>query len=169
NLKYENVQGSIYTLDSNNFKEKTDWKEEVVSAHDEKVLKEEKIENALELLQNLEKERKSNLQPYTYTIYISYAVFIGIAVILSSQFFSEIQVVQDLLKTTNTTGASGGVFSALKDMDLKQLDSILFNMAIVEAVFGGLAAGKIGSGSYVAGIKHIVIMVIIAVIAFNVM
>ncbi len=54
-------------------------------------------------------------------------------------------------------------------MDLKQLDSILFNMAIIEAVFGGLAAGKIGSGSYVAGIKHIVIMVVIAIIAFNVM
>jgi flagellar protein FlaJ len=77
-------------------------------------------------------------------------------------------VVQDLLKDT-ATGSSGGVFSALKDMDLKQLDSILFNMAIVEAVFGGLAAGKIGSGSYVAGIKHIVVMVVIAIIAFNVM
>lgn len=129
----------------------------------------EMIQKYVTELQNLEKERKSNLQPYTYTIYISYAVFIGIAVILSSQFFSEIQVVQDLLKTTATSGASGGVFSSLRDMDLKQLDSILFNMAIVEAVFGGLAAGKIGSGSYVAGIKHIVIMVIIAVIAFNVM
>ena len=40
-------------------------------------------------------------------------------------------------------------------------------MAIVEAVFGGLAAGKIGSGSYVSGVKHIVIMVVIAIIAFS--
>jgi len=117
-------------------------------------------------LQNLEKERKSSLQPYTYTIYISFVVFIGIAVILSSQFFSEIQVVQDMLIDSETAGGSG-VFSALKDMDLKLLDSLLFNMAIIEAVFGGLAAGKIGSGSYVAGIKHIVIMVVIAIIAFS--
>ncbi len=128
----------------------------------------EMIQKYVTELQNLEKERKSSLQPYTYTIYISFVVFIGIAVILSTQFFSEIQVVQDLLIDTPTTGGTGGVFSALKDMDLKQLDSILFNMAIIEAVFGGLAAGKIGSGSYVAGIKHIVIMVIIAIIAFNV-
>ncbi|HSG73642.1 MAG TPA: type II secretion system F family protein, partial [Nitrosopumilaceae archaeon] len=71
----------------------------------------EMIQKYVTELQNLEKERKSNLQPYTYTIYISYAVFIGIAVILSSQFFSEIQVVQDLLKNTSTSGASGGVFS----------------------------------------------------------
>lgn len=129
----------------------------------------EMIQKYVTELQNLEKERKSSLQPYTYTIYISFVVFIGIAVILSTQFFSEIQVVQDLLIDTPTTGGTGGVFSALKDMDLKQLDSILFNMAIIEAVFGGLAAGKIGSGSYVAGIKHIVIMVVIAIIAFNVM
>jgi len=129
----------------------------------------EMIQKYVTELQNLEKERKSSLQPYTYTIYISFVVFIGIAVILSTQFFSEIQVVQDLLIDTPTTGGTGGVFSALKDMDLNQLDSILFNMAIIEAVFGGLAAGKIGSGSYVAGIKHIVIMVVIAIIAFNVM
>ncbi len=128
----------------------------------------EMIQKYVTELQNLEKERKSSLQPYTYTIYISFVVFIGIAVILSTQFFSEIQVVQDLLIDTPTTGGTGGVFSALRDMDLKQLDSILFIMAIIEAVFGGLAAGKIGSGSYVAGIKHIVIMVIIAIIAFNV-
>ena len=52
------------------------------------------------------------------------------------------------------------------DMDFDEINSILFNMAIIEAVFGGLAAGKIGSGSYVAGVKHIVIMIVIAVIAF---
>ena len=48
-------------------------------------------------LQNLEKERKSSLAPYIYTIYISFAVFIGIAVIISSQFFAEIGNVQDML------------------------------------------------------------------------
>jgi len=128
----------------------------------------EMIQKYVTELQNLEKERKSSLQPYTYTIYISFVVFIGIAVILSSQFFTEIQVVQDMLIESETAGSESGVFSALKDMDLKLLDSLLFNMAIIEAVFGGLAAGKIGSGSYVAGIKHIVIMVVIAIIAFNI-
>jgi len=39
-------------------------------------------------------------------------------------------------------------------------------MSLIQSVFGGLAAGKIGSGSYIAGIKHIVIMIVITVIAF---
>jgi len=32
--------------------------------------------------------------------------------------------------------------------------------------FGGLAAGKIGSGNYVSGMKHIMIMIVMAVVAF---
>jgi len=48
------------------------------------------------------------------------------------------------------------------------METALFNMAIIEAVFGGLAAGKIGSGSYVAGVKDVVAMIVIAVIAFNI-
>ncbi len=127
----------------------------------------EMIQKHVTELQNLEKERKSSLAPYTFTIYISFAVFIGIAVILSSQFFSEFETVQELLM--DTPGAStqgGGMFSSIASMDIEALNTILFNMAIIEAVFGGLAAGKIGAGSYVAGIKHIIVMIVIAVIAF---
>ena len=127
----------------------------------------ETIQKYVTELRNLEKERKSALQPYTYTIYISYAVFIAIAVILSSQFFTQIDSVKQLLVTTHMTNSN--VFSALSGVEIKQLDAILFNMAVIESIFGGLAAGKIGTGSYVSGIKHVVVMIIIAVIAFNVM
>jgi len=118
-------------------------------------------------LQNIEKERKSSLQPYTYTIYIAFIVFIAITVILSSQFFTEIENVQSLLQDTLDADSNAGIFSSLANLDIKVLNSILFNMAIVEAVFGGLAAGKIGSGSYVSGVKHIVIMIVIAIVAFS--
>ena len=126
----------------------------------------EMIQKHVTELQNLEKERKSSLAPYTFTIYISFAVFIGIAVILSSQFFSEFETVQELLADTPGASPEGAMFSSIAGMDIEALNTILFNMAIIEAVFGGLAAGKIGAGSYVAGIKHIIVMIVIAVIAF---
>jgi len=126
----------------------------------------EMIQKHVTELQNIEKERKSSLQPYTYTIYIAFIVFIAITVILSSQFFTEIEKVQLLLQDS-ITDSNAGIFSSLANLEIKALNSILFNMAIVEAVFGGLAAGKIGSGSYVSGVKHIVIMVVIAIIAFS--
>ncbi len=60
-----------------------------------------------------------------------------------------------------------GLFGSMATMDIGAMESALFNMAIIEAVFGGLAAGKIGAGSYVAGTKHVVAMIVMSVIAFN--
>lgn len=125
----------------------------------------EMIQQHVTDLQNLEKDRKASLAPYTYTIYISFAVFLGISVILSSQFFSEFLVIQKML--IDSPGITdGGMFSSIINMDIEALNSILFNMSLIEAVFGGLAAGKIGSGNYVSGMKHIIIMIVMAVIAF---
>lgn len=126
----------------------------------------EMIQKHVSEMQNIEKSRKSALQPYTYTIYISFAVFLAVSVLLTTSFFSEIEKVQvGLLAAGN---GKDGLFGSLADMDVSKLESALFNMAIIEAVFGGVAAGKIGSGSYVAGTKHVVVMIIMAVIAFNV-
>lgn len=124
----------------------------------------EMIQKHVTELQNLEKERKSSLAPYTYTIYISFAVFLGIAVILSSQFFSQFEAVQQLLSKGPATG--GAFFSSIKDVNFSALNQILFNMSIIEAVFGGLVAGKIGAGNYVAGVKHIIVMIVMAIVAF---
>jgi len=125
----------------------------------------EMIQKHVTEMQNIEKNRKSQLAPYTYTIYISYAVFLAVAVLLITSFFSEIEKVQESLVGT---GTEGGLFGSLADMDIGLMEDALFNMAIIEAVFGGLAAGKIGAGSYVAGVKHVVAMIVIAIIAFNI-
>lgn len=127
----------------------------------------ETIQKYVTELRNLEKERKSALQPYTYTIYIAYVVFISITVILSTQFFTQIDSVKTLLQE-NEIPATSNVFAALSGVKITELDAILFNMSIIESIFGGLAAGKIGTGSYVSGIKHVIVMIVIAVIAFNV-
>jgi len=125
----------------------------------------EMIQQHVTDLQNLEKDRKASLAPYTYTIYISFAVFLGISVILSSQFFSEFLVIQKML--IDSPGITdGGMFSSIINMDIEALNTILFNMSLIEAVFGGLAAGKIGSGNYVSGMKHIIVMIVMAVAAF---
>jgi len=126
----------------------------------------EMIQKHVSEMQNIEKSRKSALQPYTYTIYISFAVFLAVSVLLTTSFFSEIEKVQDGLLAAGN--GKDGLFGSLADLDVSKLESALFNMAIIEAVFGGVAAGKIGSGSYVAGTKHVVVMIIMAVIAFNV-
>ena len=125
----------------------------------------EMIQKHVSEMQNIEKSRKSSLQPYTYTIYISFAVFLAVAVLLTTSFFSEMEKVQQGLLESGS--GSEGLFGSLATMDIGAMESALFNMAIIEAVFGGLAAGKIGSGSYVAGTKHVVAMIVLSVVAFN--
>ena len=125
----------------------------------------EMIQKHVSEMQNIEKGRKSALQPYTYTIWISYGVFLAVAVLLTTSFFSEMERVQEGLLASGS--GTDGLFGSMASMDIGAMESALFNMAIIEAVFGGLAAGKIGSGSYVAGTKHVVGMIVIAVIAFN--
>jgi len=125
----------------------------------------EMIQKHVSEMQNIEKGRKSALQPYTYTIYISFMVFLAVAVLLTTSFFSEMEKVQEGLLASGS--GTDGLFGSLATMDIGKMESALFNMAIIEAVFGGLAAGKIGAGSYVAGTKHVVAMIVIAVIAFN--
>ncbi|HSG82940.1 MAG: type II secretion system F family protein [Nitrosopumilus sp.] len=125
----------------------------------------EMIQKHVSEIQNIEKSRKSALAPYTYTIYISFMVFLAVAVLLTTSFFTEIEKVQEGLLAAGS--GTEGLFGSLASMEIEKLESALFNMAIIEAVFGGLAAGKIGAGSYVAGTKHVVVMIIISVIAFN--
>jgi len=125
----------------------------------------EMIQKHVSEMQNIEKSRKSSLQPYTYTIYISFAVFLAVAVLLTTSFFTEMEKVQEGLLESGS--GSEGLFGSLATMDIGKMESALFNMAIIEAVFGGLAAGKIGAGSYVAGTKHVVAMIVLSVVAFN--
>jgi len=125
----------------------------------------EMIQKHVSEMQNIEKSRKSALAPYTYTIYISFMVFLAVAVLLTTSFFTEIEKVQEGLLASGS--GTEGLFGSLASMEIEKLESALFNMAIIEALFGGLAAGKIGAGSYVAGTKHVVVMIVIAVIAFN--
>jgi len=54
----------------------------------------------------------------------------------------------------------------LVGVDIKQLDKLMLHMSIVESVFGGLAAGKIGEGSFIAGVKHVVILIALSVAVF---
>ena len=125
----------------------------------------EVVQKHVSEMENLENERKSTMKPYIFTIYISFAVFLSIVAILVFQFFSEIEKIQVSLASSGGVQAAG-LFGGLVTVDIKQLDKLMLHMSIVESIFGGLAAGKIGEGSFVAGIKHVVILIALSVVVF---
>lgn len=64
-LAYGNKKGSIYSLDSSNFREnQTDWSAELVSERAENVLEESYIENVEDYIMSLVDEKKISLYLY---------------------------------------------------------------------------------------------------------
>lgn len=128
----------------------------------------EMIQKHIAEMADLEKSRKSSLSPYVYTVYIAFFVFLAIALLLTINFVPEIEKIKAGFDTAApTSGSSLDLFSAIKNFDPTLLKSMMYNMAIIESIFGGLAVGKIGSSNYISGIKHVIIMLVITIISFT--
>jgi len=72
----------------------------------------------------------------------------------------------DLERKSEELDVNLGQFASVLGIDIDAIKTILFHMSIVEALFAGIVAGKIGEGSFGAGIKHVVILIIITMVVF---
>ncbi|MCX8000934.1 MAG: hypothetical protein N3A69_18670, partial [Leptospiraceae bacterium] len=102
---------------------------------------------------------------YVVIIYISFFVFIGIVYIIASTFLST------LAQAAAQVQASGGTsqISILQNVDVETYRNVFMHAAIFQGLFGGLVAGVMGEGRISAGMKHALIMVLIAYVGFSVM
>lgn len=108
-------------------------------------------------LRNIERERKAQIRPYIFITYITVFVFLFTLIMLFKMFFS----------TIGEMSAAGSMFlaGAVTSTDYRL---VFFHMTIVESFLGGLIAGKMSEGSIKSGVKHSVILLLIALVAFNV-
>ncbi|MGD6810211.1 MAG: type II secretion system F family protein [Candidatus Bathyarchaeia archaeon] len=95
----------------------------------------------------LEKERKAQTRPYIAIIYVALFVFLFTIAILFKTFFTGV----DGLSLFNA-GASSAV----------ELKAIFLHLSLVQGFFGGLVAGKMGEGTIGSGLKHSVLMMLMA-------
>jgi flagellar protein FlaJ len=115
-------------------------------------------------LHDLDKEKRGALRPYVTTTYLAVGIFLTIAVVLMNSFFGQIFATQQRLGTTTAS-----VFVGLGGLSLPALKQAFLQMGLIEAVFGGLGAGKLGEASFAAGFKHVIILVSATVIVFTVL
>jgi flagellar protein FlaJ len=111
-------------------------------------------------LDEFKEEQLNNIRPYLLTIYMAAAIFLIISYVVLHQFLAP------LAATTQTT-ANIGASTMSNVLDINYYVSILFWASIVESFFGGLIAGKIGDRSYLAGLQHSVILIVITLVFFN--
>ena len=91
------------------------------------------------------KQQRNRTRPYIAIIYVAYFVFLFTVVLLFKSFFSSVEDLPIF---------SSGVIAP------QEMWRNFFHMAIIQAFFGGLTAGKMGEGNSMAGLKHSLVLMI---------
>jgi len=108
-------------------------------------------------LQTIEQERSSQLKMYVAIIYIAFFVFLFIDFLLLKTFFAKLASLKEIVQE------AGGLFAM---GDLESIKRVMFHMCVIEGLFGGLVAGKMGENALGAGLKHAVVLMSIAIVMF---
>lgn len=114
----------------------------------------------------LQRERRQEMLTYLMVIYISFTVFIGIVVALTSSFIPAIDQANLGGAGQLPGGVSAGLFSGIGSVDTDAYELIFFHAAVIQATFSGLVAGQLGEGSVEDGAKHVVVLLGATMVAF---
>jgi len=115
-------------------------------------------------LQSIDRERYAQMRPYAAVVYIAFGVFLFTDIMLIRSFFGQILELQS--KVLNTPGGTASIFGGLNAVDVKFLQKVMFHAVVVQAAVGGLAAGKMSESKLGAGLKHVLILLVIGFLAF---
>lgn len=126
----------------------------------------EQVNKHIGELQSIDRERYAQMRPYAAVVYIAFGVFLFTDVLLIRSFFTQIVQLQAKVMATSGGGGGGGVFAGAGSVDVGFLKMVLYHAVIIQALFGGLIAGKMSEGRLGAGLKHTLLLLIIAFVTF---
>jgi flagellar protein FlaJ len=111
----------------------------------------------------LRKERLGSMRPYIWIIYAAFVIFLLVIVVLFQTFFYPME---QMYLDFQGVGL-GGTQMGLAPQTLRTYEILFLHMTLIEALFSGLVAGKMGEGKAKSGLKHSTIMVLIGWIAYK--
>jgi flagellar protein FlaJ len=98
-------------------------------------------------------ERRGSMRIYVAITYISFVILLVTIMIIMNQLLYPLI-------------AGGGTPIFTSEASYEQYRLVLFHMSLLLAVFTGLTAGKMGEGKIRAGLKHTIIMMVMATVVF---
>jgi flagellar protein FlaJ len=143
------------------------------------------VESQLKLIE-VEKEKSSTLNQYVVLMYVITFIFLIIVVLINKFMIPIFEISQQVLEfgLTNPCNACMGMecsickmFSGVSEgifgIDPGEISSyyvaIFFFLAIIQSFFAGLVAGQISEGSWIAGMRHSLILVSITFGIFTIL
>ncbi len=105
------------------------------------------------------KEKEGQLRPYQWTMYLAYAVFLIIVLVLMKTFLPQILAIQ----ATMGGGALGGevttinqeVIAAIVQEQMTRYKYYFYYFSLAQAISAGLLSGKFVYGSIAPALKHV--------------
>ena len=108
----------------------------------------------LENINSWSQKRRQQTQPYVLIFFFSVFIFLFIIIIISNMMFTPLS-------------QSGTTTSFIKPIITQDASRRLFlHASLLEALFGGLIAGKINEDSFIDGLKYVAILAISSGLAF---
>jgi len=114
------------------------------------------------VLKMMEKDRASEMIIYVVIIYMSFFVFLFVIGILSYSF---IPVMAEASISANAVGGGAEKFMGIFDPEM--FGRLFFHASLIQGFCSGLVAGQMGEGEVIAGLKHSVILSLIAWVSFT--
>jgi len=110
----------------------------------------------------LKRERLSDMFIYTAIIYLAFVVFVFVVAIISNNFIP-------ILGNVESGGIpQGTAISGVSAENIQAILRLMFHSVVLQSLLSVLIAGQMGEGSLKAGIKHSCIMMVIALVIFNI-
>lgn len=101
----------------------------------------------MEEMRDTDREANANMRSYIIIVYVAFAVFLWISIILLESFFKPLEGSRQVLNSLSTLG-------------LREFNDFFYKTMIVSGLMGGLMAGKIGERRVGGGLKHSIVMVV---------
>jgi len=111
---------------------------------------------------NIENEKRAGLSQYMLILYAAQVILIAICAILVVQFLPNLSAISSI----GTSNLAGSILAG-SDIGKVPLERDLYLLVVVNGFLGGLVIGKISEGKVKHGIKHGLILVLIALIAWS--
>lgn len=110
---------------------------------------------------NLKSERRNGMMIYMVIVVMSFFIFLFVIGVLSSTFLST------MAEAGEAVASSGSSQAFMGSVDISHYNRLFSHAALIQGFFSGLAAGVMGEGRVLAGLKYSAIMVLIAWAAFR--
>jgi len=110
----------------------------------------------------IEREKRAGLAQYTLILYTAQVILIALSAILVVQFLPDLASIS----TIGSTALAGSILGQA-DIGNVPLERDLFYLVLINGFLGGLVIGKISETKIKNGIKHGLILVIVAFIAWS--